>query len=253
MGWRTRHISIRGLLLHQAVLGVEDTFSYVGTTDQRADGMTKDFTRELHEKAVAGVYSREPRRPPRPGNAGALPEGWGILAFRRDPALPMSPSAGAGFWGAAGAAGAAGAHASRGESWGGCRRRESPRRRSRGSLCSVSTSGLGIVWRFVSLWAPMSDLDESWCQRCRPSRLWDRFEAFKVSSFVLREPRFGQLRWAPLRPISTNRGQYSPKFDQIQRTLSDAGQVWAVFGTTRASAGQSWSISVTIWPSFADV
>lgn len=52
LSWLTRHIPIRGHLLHQEVLDAEVSFVYVGTADQRADEMTKGLTKELHVIAM---------------------------------------------------------------------------------------------------------------------------------------------------------------------------------------------------------
>lgn len=48
MAWRTRHISIRGHLCHQALLSSDVKFYYVGRTDQKADAMTKGLSHEVH-------------------------------------------------------------------------------------------------------------------------------------------------------------------------------------------------------------
>jgi hypothetical protein len=53
--WRSRHISIRGNLLHQAVTSGEVSFEYVNTKEQKADMLTKGLTFDLHEKAMDGL------------------------------------------------------------------------------------------------------------------------------------------------------------------------------------------------------
>jgi len=50
--WRSRHISIRGFMLDQAIRDGEVTFYYVGTADQKADGLTKGLAKELHARAM---------------------------------------------------------------------------------------------------------------------------------------------------------------------------------------------------------
>lgn len=50
--WRSRHISIRGHLLDEAVRGGEVQFYFVGTHEQVADGLTKGLTRDLHGLAL---------------------------------------------------------------------------------------------------------------------------------------------------------------------------------------------------------
>ncbi len=50
--WRSRHISIRGHILDEAIREGEVQFSYVGTKEQKADGMTKGLSRELHNTSL---------------------------------------------------------------------------------------------------------------------------------------------------------------------------------------------------------
>ena len=49
---RSRHISIRGFLLSQAIRDGEITCYYVGAADQKADGLTKGLPKDLHSKAM---------------------------------------------------------------------------------------------------------------------------------------------------------------------------------------------------------
>jgi len=50
--WRSRRISIRGFLLSQAICEGETTLYYVGTLDQKADGLTKGLSKDQHNKAM---------------------------------------------------------------------------------------------------------------------------------------------------------------------------------------------------------
>ena len=50
--WRSRHISIRGHILDEAVREGEVQFTYVGTKEQRADGLTKGLSRDLHSLSL---------------------------------------------------------------------------------------------------------------------------------------------------------------------------------------------------------
>ena len=50
--WRSRHISIRGHILDEASREGEVQFTYVGTKEQKADGLTKGLSRELHQLSL---------------------------------------------------------------------------------------------------------------------------------------------------------------------------------------------------------
>ena len=50
--WRSRHISIRGHLLDEAVKSGEVSFGFIGTKEQKADGLTKGLTQVLHDASM---------------------------------------------------------------------------------------------------------------------------------------------------------------------------------------------------------
>ena len=52
LAWRSRHISVRGFLLSQAICHSEITFYYVGAADHKADGLTIGQSKDLHSKAM---------------------------------------------------------------------------------------------------------------------------------------------------------------------------------------------------------
>lgn len=60
MVWRTRHTSVRGLLLYQVALDAEVRLHYVARAGQRADGLTKGVAHEsfMHWPVRHGAWQR---------------------------------------------------------------------------------------------------------------------------------------------------------------------------------------------------